>query len=165
MAGCSAIGEGGFSGSPQCTLVIPNTLLLRLYEEGKGYVEGVNNCVARGLLTLNPTCSRIASALRKAASRLHGRKRRCKGSRDRDRLRDGETHVLVGEGEVLTARGLQEEVHKQEVNIIMLMCEQFNKHVMNRKNCGQFKPKREKQESNYKSRRGRERKIEEKEHL
>ena len=115
--GCSAIADGGFLGSLLCTLVIPNTLLLRLYDEGKGYVEGVNNCIAGGLLTLDPTCNRVASALRKAAGRLNGRKRRCKGSRDRDRVRDGKTHVLVGEGEAVTVRELQTEIQKQEVNM------------------------------------------------
>ncbi|CAI7996049.1 hypothetical protein GBAR_LOCUS1807, partial [Geodia barretti] len=60
------------------------------------------------------TCTRIETAIRKAASRLHRRKRRCKGSRERDRLRDGETYVLVGEGETIQVRGLQEELQRKE---------------------------------------------------
>ena len=113
--GCAVISDGAFLGRPLCTLVIPNTLLLRLYEEKRGLLEGVNSSITGGVLSLDPTCSRIQTALRKAASRLYSRKRNCKGSRDRTKLRDGKTHVLVGEGETITVRGLQEEIQRKEV--------------------------------------------------
>ena len=104
--GCAAIRDRAFLGPPLCTLVIPNTLLLRLYEEEKGLLEGVNCCITGGLLSLDRTCSRLHSVLRKAGSRLHCKKRSCKGSRDRVRLREGVTHMLVGEGETLTVKDL-----------------------------------------------------------
>ena len=120
--GCAAISDGAFLGSPLCTLVIPNSLLLRLYEEEKELLEGVNSCITGGLLSLDPTCSRLKNVLRKASSRLHCRKRNCKGSRDRARLREGVTHVLVGEGETLTVRGLQEDLQRKEVDYTSLLC-------------------------------------------
>ena len=113
--GCAVISDGAFLGRPLCTLVIPNTLLLRLYEEKRGLLEGVNSSITGGVLSLDPTCSRIQTALQKATSRLYSRKRSCKGSRDRTKLRDGKTHVLVGEGETITVRGLQEEIQRKEV--------------------------------------------------
>ena len=99
-----------FAGSPLCTIMLLNALLLRLYKEGKGYMAGVNPCISGQLLTLDPTCIRLETALRKAASRLYSRKRRCKWSRERDRLKDGETHIPVGEGETIKVKGLQEEL-------------------------------------------------------
>ena len=120
--GCAAIRDGAFLGSPLCTLVIPNSLLLRLYEEEKGLLEGVNSSITGGLLSLDPTCSRLQSVLRKAASRLHCKKRSCKGSRDRVRLREGATHVLVGEGETLTVRGLQKDLQRKEVYNYITVC-------------------------------------------
>jgi hypothetical protein len=80
---------------------------------------------------LDPTCTRIETAIRKAASRLHRRKRRCKGSRERDRLRDGETYVLVGEGETIQVRGLQEELQRKEVHMksLIMMCKIQQEHI------------------------------------
>ena len=101
--------DGAFLGSPLCTLVIPKTLFLRLYEEKRGLLEGVSSSITGGVLSLDPTCSKIQNALRKAASRLYSRKRSCKGSRDRTKLRDGKAYVLVEEGEILTVRGLAGE--------------------------------------------------------
>lgn len=126
LAGTTATST--FAGSPLCTLVLPNALLLRLYEEGKGYTAGVNPCISGQLLTLDPTCTRLETALRKAASRLYSRKRRCKGSRERDRLKDGETHILVGEGETIKVKGLQEELQRKEVDIksVTIICIKFN---------------------------------------
>ncbi|CAI8041709.1 hypothetical protein GBAR_LOCUS23150 [Geodia barretti] len=69
LAGTTAL--SAFLGSPLCTLVLPNALLLRLYEEGKGYTAGVNTCISGQLLTLDSTCTRIETSIRKAASRLH----------------------------------------------------------------------------------------------
>ena len=43
--GCAVISDGAFLGSPLCTPVIPNTLLLRLYEEKRGLLEGVNSSI------------------------------------------------------------------------------------------------------------------------
>ena len=120
--GCAAIRDGAFLGSPLCTLVIPNSLLLRLYGEEKGLLEGVNSCITGGLLSFDPTCSRLQSALRKTVSRLHCKKRSCKGSRDRVRPREGATHVLVGEGETLTVRGLQKDLQRQEVHHYITVC-------------------------------------------
>ena len=37
------------------------------------------------------------------------------------RLREGVTHVLVGEGETLTVRGLQEDLQRKEVYILYYM--------------------------------------------
>ena len=78
--GCAVMSDGAFLGRPLCTLVIPNTLLLRLYEEKRGLLEGVNSSITGGVLSLDPTCSRIQNALRKAANRLYSRKKSCKGS-------------------------------------------------------------------------------------
>ena len=58
----------------------------------------------------------------KAASRLHCKKRSCKGSHDRVRLREGVTHVLVGEGETLTVRGLQKDLQRKEVYNYITVC-------------------------------------------
>ena len=88
--------DGAFLGSPLCTLVIPKTLFLRLYEEKRGLLEGVSSSITGGVLSLDPTCSKIQNALRKAASRLYSRKRSCKGSRDRTKLRDGKTRAGRG---------------------------------------------------------------------
>ena len=106
-----------FSGVPLCTLVIPNTLLLQRYDEGKDLLEGVNSCITGGLVSLDPTCTRLQNVLRKAASRLYSRKKSCRGSRDRARLREGKTHVLIGEEEATTVGRLKEELQRKEVYI------------------------------------------------
>ena len=57
--------DGAFLGRPLCTLVIPNTLLLRLYEEKRGFLEGVNSSITGGVLdiiTRYPQKRRLASA-------------------------------------------------------------------------------------------------------
>ena len=108
----SCAANATFSGVPLCTLV---TLLLQLYDEGKDLLEGVNSCITGGLLSLDPTCTRLQNVLRKAASRLYSRKKSCKGSRDRVRLREGKTHVLIGEEETLTVVRLKEELQRKEV--------------------------------------------------
>lgn len=101
--------------SPICTLTIPNILLLRLHEEGNGYVAGVNSCIDGELLTLGTSCSRIETALRKAASKLIIRKKNCKGSRDRQQLKEGTTYVLVGKEETVSNKALHEELERKEV--------------------------------------------------
>ena len=113
LAGTTAL--NGFTGAPLCSLAIPNGLLLRLYEESSGYTTGVSSCISGQLLTLDPKCTRLESVFRKAASRLHSKKRACKGSRGRDRLREGETYVLVGQGEMIQVKGLQEELLRKQV--------------------------------------------------
>ena len=81
-----------------CTLVIPNSLLFHLHEEGNG---GINSCMSGHLVSLNPSCSRIESALRRIAGKLVTKRKNCKGSRDRQRLKDGNTNLLVGDGETM----------------------------------------------------------------
>ena len=46
--GCSFTSHDAIPGSPVCTLVIPNTLLLRLHDKKSscGYVGGVNACIS-----------------------------------------------------------------------------------------------------------------------
>ena len=61
--GCAAISDGAFMG-PLCTLVIPNSLLLR--GEGlTGLLEGVNSCITG---ELDPTCSRLLTECTAEAS-------------------------------------------------------------------------------------------------
>ena len=84
-----------------CTLVIPNSLLFHLHEEGNGYIRGINSCISGHLVSLNPSCSRIESALRRIAGKLVTKRKNCKGSRDRQRLKDGNTNLLVGDGETI----------------------------------------------------------------
>ena len=84
-----------------CTLVIPNSLLLHLHEDGNGYIQGVNSCISGHLVSLNPSCSRIESALRRIAGKLVTKRRNCKGSHARQKLKDGNTNLLVGDGETV----------------------------------------------------------------
>ena len=77
--GCSTTGNSGFTGSPVCILVIPNSLLFHLHEEGNGYIRGINSCISGHLVSLNPSCSRIESALRRIAGKLVTKRKNCKG--------------------------------------------------------------------------------------
>ena len=61
----------------------------------------MNACIKEHVVTLDMSCARLEAALRRVAGRLATRKRSCKGSRDRKRVTDGVTRVLVGEGETV----------------------------------------------------------------
>ena len=78
---CSSTGHNAFNGSPLCTLVIPNSLLLKLHNIGSGYVESVNACITGKMVTLDVSCSRLESGLQKAAGkyRANGTALRGKG--------------------------------------------------------------------------------------
>ena len=78
--GCSSTGHSAFTGSPLCTLVIPNTLLLQLHNNGSGYVEGVNACIAGKMVTLDTSCSRLELGLQRTAGKVFSKWKSCKGS-------------------------------------------------------------------------------------
>ena len=101
--GCSSTGHNAFSGSPLCTLLVPNSLLLCLHDNGAdNFTAGINACIKEQVVTLDVSCARLEAALRRVAGRLATKKKSCKGSRDRKRVRDGVTRVLVGEGETVS---------------------------------------------------------------
>ena len=104
--GCSSTGHTAFAGSPLCTLVVPNCLLLCLHDNrADSFTAGVNACIKEQIITLDTSSTRLESALRRVAGRLATKKKSCKGSRDRKRVIDGVSKILVGEGEtVSTAR-------------------------------------------------------------
>ena len=114
--GTSTTGHAAFSGTAVCTLVIPNSLLLRLHEEGQGYIFGVNSCITGQLVTLDNSSVRLHSALRRISGTLATKKRSCKGSQDRKKLSEGYTNLLVREGETLSVDSVSETLKRAEVS-------------------------------------------------
>ena len=103
--GCSSTGHTAFAGSPLCTLVVPNCVLLCHDNRADSFTAGVNACIKEQIITFDTSSTRLESALRRVAGRLATKKRSCKGSRDRIRVIDGVSKILVGEGQtVSTAR-------------------------------------------------------------
>ena len=105
---CASIGQGVFSGSPLCTLVVPNALLLHLHANKSGYVEGVNECIKGRMLTLSKTCARLETALQKIAGKLASKLKKCQGSRERSKVRSSHSNFLVGEGETISVQDVVE---------------------------------------------------------
>ena len=56
-------GNGVQGDSPLCTLIIPNSLLLDIHENGKGYIAGVNEKIQGKMVTLNSSCDGLETAL------------------------------------------------------------------------------------------------------
>ena len=100
-----------FAGSPLCTLRIPNTVLLCLYDgHSTGYVQGINARIRGKMVTLDTSCSRLEGALRRAATALATSLRQCKGSRGRAKIQEGFKYVLVGVGETIDVQVVQEQL-------------------------------------------------------
>ena len=116
--GCSSTGHSSFNGSPLCTLVIPNALLLQLHDTGSGYVKGVNACITGKMVTLDTSCSRLQLGLQKTAGRVFSKWKSCKGSRDRVKLKVGSTNFMVGEGEIVSVESVQKELGRAEVRCV-----------------------------------------------
>ena len=115
--GPSTTGHAVFSETAVCALVIPNSLLLRLHDEGQGYIHGVNSYITGQFVTLNNSSVRLHSALRRISGTLATKKRSCKGSRDRKKISEGYTHLLVREGETLSVDSVSETLKRAEVSI------------------------------------------------
>ena len=113
--GSSSTGEGVFSGTPLCTLVIPNTLLLRLHNSESGnIIAAINENIRENMVTLDTSCTQLEGALKRATGKLSARMKACKGSRDRRHAKEGSTNVMVGVGETIAHQELQ---HHLEVRI------------------------------------------------
>ena len=104
----SSVGEGVFEGSPLCTLVTPNSLLLHLHANGNKYIGGINKAIKGKMVTLDESCTRLETTMKKVSGRLASQLRKCKGSRDRNRIRDGSTNFLVGVGETVVVEEVQQ---------------------------------------------------------
>ena len=79
--GLSSTGKGVFSRNPVCTLIIPNSLLLTLNKDRPaGYIAGVNKCIKEGIVTLDTSCDRLESSLRRLAGKVVSKHANCKGS-------------------------------------------------------------------------------------
>ena len=106
--GCSSTGHNVFSGSPLCTLVVPNCFLLCLHDNrADNFTARVNASIKEQIVTLDTSSTRLESALRRVAGRLASKKKSCKGSRDRKRVVDGVSKILVGEGETISTARIQ----------------------------------------------------------
>ena len=109
--GLSSTGKGVFSRNPVCTLIIPNSLLLHLHKDRPaGYTDGVNKCIKEGIVTLDTSCERLESALRRLAGKLVSKHASCKGSSYRKKVREGQTLLLVGEGETISVTRVTEDL-------------------------------------------------------
>ena len=111
--GCSSTGAGVFSGTPLCTLVIPNSLLLLLHTHD--YIDHINKNIKGKVVTLDVSCTRLENTLQKLVGKVQSRMRRCKGSRDRKSLREAHTNVLVGVGETIAVEEVQEKLEVYKV--------------------------------------------------
>lgn len=100
-------GPDGFAGVPLCTLHVPNSLLLDLYQSSDNVVERVNQHIKGQIVTLDPECARLTTSVRRTASKLANKMRRCSGSRGRDKIRGGTTEILVGTGETISVESVQ----------------------------------------------------------
>ena len=90
--GLSSTGKGVFSRDPVCTLIIPNSLLLHLHKDRPaGYTTGVNKCIKEGIVTLDTSCDRLESSLRRLAGKVVSKHANCKGSSHR-KVREGQTN-------------------------------------------------------------------------
>ena len=111
--GCSSTGAGVFSGTPLCTLVIPNSLLLQLHT--RDCIDHINKNIKGKVVTLDISCTRLEKTLQKLVGKVQSRMRRCKGSRDRKSLREAQTNVLVGVGETIAVEEVQEKLEVYKV--------------------------------------------------
>ena len=111
--GCSSTGAGVFSGTPLCTLVIPNSLLLQLHT--RDCIDHINKNIKGKVVTLDVSCTRLEKTLQKLVGKVQSRMRRCKGSRDRKSLREAQTNVLVGVGETIAVEEVQEKLEVYKV--------------------------------------------------
>ena len=107
--GLSSTGKGVFSRNAVCTLIIPNSLLLHK-ERPAGYTAGVNKHIKEGIVTLDTSCDRLESALRRLAGKLVSKHASCKGSSYRKKVREGQTFLLVGEGETISVTRVTEDL-------------------------------------------------------
>ena len=66
--GCSSTGAGVFSGTPLCTLVIPNSLLLLLHTHD--CIDHINKNIKGKVVTLDVSCTRLEKTLQKLVGKV-----------------------------------------------------------------------------------------------